>query len=250
MTVQKVYDAIDMAAPFSTQMDFDNAGLLVGDPQAVVAGVLVALDVTGPVIDEAVSRGANLIVTHHPVIFHPVKRVTADMLVYRLIREGISVISAHTNMDLAPGGVNDILAEKLGLAEVETLPPENLLRAGRLTRGMTPPEFAYFVKQRLDLHALRYCDGGTSIERVAVCGGSGGSELQAVLASGCQAYVTADVKHDVMLEAAHLGVTLIDGGHFGTETPVVERLAELARGALENVPVTVARSNEAPAVTI
>lgn len=250
MTVQNVYDAINAVADFSTQMDFDNAGLLVGDPSAAVTGALVALDVTDSIIDEAVDRGANLIVTHHPVIFHAIKRVTADMLVYRLVRENIAVISAHTNLDLAPGGVNDILAQKLELADVNVLPPENLLRAGRLSRGMTPPEFAYYVKQKLDLPALRYCDGGRAIEQVAVCGGSGGGELRDALAAGCQAYVTADVKHDVMLEAARLGVTLIDGGHFGTENHVIEYLADVVRGVLADTPVTVARGNQAPAVTI
>lgn len=250
MTVQNVYDAINAVADFSTQMDFDNAGLLVGDAGAAVTGALVSLDVTDSIIDEAVDRGANLIVTHHPVIFHAIKRVTADMLVYRLVRENIAVISAHTNLDLAPGGVNDILAQKLELADVNVLPPENLLRAGRLSRGMTPPEFAYYVKQKLDLPALRYCDGGRAIEQVAVCGGSGGGELRDALAAGCQAYVTADVKHDVMLEAAHLGVTLIDGGHFGTENHVIEYLADVARRVLADTPVTVARGNQAPAVTI
>ena len=160
MTVQDIYNAVDEAAAFSTQMDFDNAGLLVGDPKANVTSALVALDVTDAVIDEALSRGSNLIVTHHPVIFHAIKKVTSDMLVYRLIRENISVICAHTNLDLACGGVNDILAQKLDLQDIALVPPENLLRVGKLSRGMTPPEFAYYVKQKLDLPALRYCDGG------------------------------------------------------------------------------------------
>lgn len=250
MTVQNVYDAIDAVADFSTQMDFDNAGLLVGDPEASVTGALIALDVTDSVIDEAVDRGANLIVTHHPVIFHPMKRVTADTLVYRLVRENIAVISAHTNLDLAPGGVNDILAGMLELQDVQALPPENLLRAGRLGRGMTPPEFAYYVKQKLGLPALTYCDGGRVIERAAVCGGSGGGELKDALAAGCQAYVTADVKHDVMLSAAHCGITLIDGGHFGTENHVTKYLADVVGKALAGVPVVIARNNAAPAVTI
>jgi len=248
MTVQDIYNAVDEAAAFSTQMDFDNAGLLVGDPKANVISALVALDVTDAVIDEALSRGSNLIVTHHPVIFHVIKKVTSDMLVYRLIRENISVICAHTNLDLACGGVNDILAQKLDLQDIALVPPENLLRVGKLSRGMTPPEFAYYVKQKLDLPALRYCDGGAVIEQVAVCGGSGGSELREVWKTGCQAYVTADIKHDVMLEAIHLGITLIDGGHFETENHVIEYLAKLVRDT--GTETVIARANIAPSVTI
>ena len=128
MTVQDVYNKIDQAAPFSLAMEFDNPGLLVGDPSEEVNGALVALDVTDEVISEAVSRGANLIVTHHPVIYSPLKRVTSDLLVWKLVRENLSVISAHTNLDIARGGVNDILAEKLALSGVETLPPDHMVR--------------------------------------------------------------------------------------------------------------------------
>lgn len=251
VTVQNVYEAIDKAAAFSLALDFDNPGLLVGDPQEAVKSAVVALDVTEEVIQEAVSRGANLIVTHHPVIFHPMRRVTADTLVYRLIREGISVISAHTNLDIAAGGVNDILAGLLELQDAGPAGTENLMRVGTLKRGMTPPEFAYYVKQKLDLPALRYCDGGRAIERVAVVGGSGGSMLEEAALAGCEAFVTGDVKHDVMLDAAHRQITLLDAGHFGTETHVLGYLMDLVRTAAgEGVPVCIARSNQDPAVTI
>ena len=255
MNVKDVYNAIDAAAPFSLAMQFDNPGLLVGDPDEQVKGALVALDVTDNVIDEAVSRGANLIVTHHPVIFHPMKRVTADTLVWRLVRAGLSVVSAHTNLDIARGGVNDILAARLELADTapleETCPGEGIGRVGTLARGMTPPEFAYYVKRMLDLQAVRYCDGGRAIERVAVCGGSGGNMLEAAAAAGCQAYVTGDVKHDVMLDAVHRGITLLDAGHFGTETIVLDYLAGLVRAAVgEGVPVVIARTNVDVTTTI
>lgn len=251
MTVQTVYEALNRAADFSLAMDFDNPGLLVGDPNATVTGVLAALDVTDAVISEAVARGANLIVSHHPVIFHPMKRVTADTLVWRLIRENLSVISAHTNLDIAAGGVNDILAARLKLQAVAPVEPEGMARIGRLERGMTPPEFAYYVKQMLDACAVRYCDGGRAIERVAVCGGSGGSFLADIDHAGAQALVTGDVKHDVMLDAIHRGITIIDAGHFGTENFVVPYLAELARRALgAEIPVSIAQNNLDPCTTI
>lgn len=251
MTVKDVYDRINRAADFSLAMDFDNPGLLVGDPNAQVTSALAALDVTDAVIAEAVERGANLIVTHHPVIFHPMKRVTADTLVWKLIRNNLSVICAHTNLDVAKGGVNDILAETLGLLEITPLEnEEGLGRIGILPRGMTPPELAYYTKQRLDVDAVRYCDGGQAIQKVAVCGGSGGSLLASVAASGCQAFITGDVKHDVMLDAVHRGITLIDAGHFGTETLAVGYLAQLAGEVLGEKNVTIAQSNIPAAVTI
>ncbi|MEM1486117.1 Nif3-like dinuclear metal center hexameric protein [Oscillospiraceae bacterium PP1C4] len=254
MIVKDVYNAINSAADFSLAMGFDNVGLLVGDPDAMVKGVLIALDVTDNVIDEAVARGANLIVTHHPVIFNPMKRVTADTLVWRLIRADISVISAHTNLDIAKGGVNDILAQTLGLEEVvmleQTSDGEGLGRIGTLPRGMTPPEFAYYVKRMLNAGAVRYCDGGCAIEKVAVGGGSCGSLLDVVAKSGCQAFVTGDVKHDVMLDAVHRGITLIDAGHFCTENLVVEYLAKLTQDVLGETPVMIAKSNIDVATTI
>ncbi len=250
MTIQDVYNKIDQAAPFSLAMEFDNPGLLVGDPSKEVNGALVALDVTDEVISEAVSRGANLIVTHHPVIYSPLKRVTSDLLVWKLVRENLSVISAHTNLDIARGGVNDILAEKLALSGVETLPPDHMVRVGTVERGMTPPEFAYYVKRMLELPAVRYCDGGQAVERVAVCGGSGGSCLEEVIASGAQAFVTGDVKHSVMLEAVHRGITLIDAGHYGTEHHVLGYLSGLVRDALGGDAVAIARSDADPATVI
>ena len=251
MNLQKVYEAIDQAAPFSTALEFDNPGFLVGDPQEEVRGVLCALDVTGDVLREAVSRGANLIVTHHPVIFHPLKQVRADSLVWQCIRAGVSVISAHTNLDAAAGGVNDILCRKLELEAVCVAEDgEGMLRIGKLPRGMTPPEFGYYVKRMLDLPAVRYCDGGRAIERVAVCGGAGGSFLAAAKANGCQALVTGDVKHDLLLEAIRIGVTLIDAGHYGTEQFVVPYLAELVKTAVGDLPVTIASSGVDPSVTI
>lgn len=254
VTVKEVYQAIDHAASFSLAMEWDNPGHLVGDENAQITGVLVALDVTDSVIQEAATREMNLIVTHHPVIFTPMKKVTADSLVYRLIRENISVISAHTNLDIAKGGVNDLLAQRLELGRITGLEPvsetDSMGRCGELSRGMTPPEFGYYVKRRLNLPAVRYCDGGKAIEKVAVCGGSGGSLLSYAYKMGCQALVTGDVKHDVMLEGERLGVTIVDAGHFGTETIVVDYLAELLCGNFPDLEIKAAQSNRDVSVTI
>lgn len=125
MKVKDLLNAVDAIAPFALTMDFDNTGLLIGDPDAEVSGVMLALDCTQDVLTEAKKQGANLILTHHPVIFHGIKQVQADSVVYQAIRSGIHVISAHTNLDIAQGGVNDCLARRLGLEKVEGLTAVN-----------------------------------------------------------------------------------------------------------------------------
>ena len=150
LTVQRVYELIDALAPFDTQADFDNSGLLVGNPQAEVTGIHLALDVTDRVIDDALAAGANLIVTHHPLMFSARKRLTeADYeghLLIRLIANGLSLIAAHTNFDQAPGGMNDTLARLLGL---ESIVGEGFLRVGDLSAPMTAEAFADFAARQL-----------------------------------------------------------------------------------------------------
>lgn len=122
-TVLQIYEAIDRLAPFSLSMDFDNTGILVGDRQKKVGRALLALDCTKEVLRQAKELGAQLIITHHPIIFHPIKRVNEDSLVYHLLRSDIAVISAHTNLDIAQGGVNDLLAKRIGLSDCRGLQP-------------------------------------------------------------------------------------------------------------------------------
>lgn len=229
MIVYDFYDFLDERYDFSSALEFDNVGLLVGDGREKVTGVLVCLDCTDEAIGEAVKLGANLIVTHHPVIFDPLKAVTEQSLVYRLIRNGISVISAHTNLDQADGGVNDALAETLGLQNIEKIADREgfLYRIGELPESMTSDELAKMVGEKLSLR-VKFVGNNSFIKRVAVCGGAGGSMLADVIGAGVDAFVTADVKHNVFLDAHAEGLTLIDAGHFNTEDTVIEKLtAEL-----------------------
>lgn len=236
--VGDIYDFLDEWAPFSTQMDFDNAGLLVGSRETPVCRVLVALDATEPVIREAGRRRCQLIVTHHPVLFHPVRALTPEdgtaVKLVALIKKDLAVISAHTNLDIAPGGVNDVLLERLGLSPAGILEPMGSLadgqayglgRVGLLPEEMAPAAFLKWVKSALSAKGGRAVKGRRPIRRVAVCGGSGGDLIGRAAALGCDALVTGDVKYDQFLEAAQLGVTLVDGGHFATENPVTEELA-------------------------
>ncbi len=227
MTVYDIYDFLDERYDFSSALPYDNVGLLVGDGREKVTGVLVTLDCTDEAITEAVKQGANLIVTHHPVIFDPLKNVTEQSLIYRLIKNGISVISAHTNLDAADGGVNDTLAKKIGLSNIEKIfdSEDFAYRIGELDEALSADELARLVGERLGVR-VKYVGDNTFIKRVAVCSGSGGSMLTEVAGEGVDAFVTADVKHNVFMDAHMLGLTLIDAGHFETEDIIVEVLCK------------------------
>ncbi len=227
MIVYDIYDFLDEKYDFSSALPYDNVGLLVGDGREKVTGVLVCLDCTDEAVTEAARLGANLIVTHHPVIFDPLKSVTEQTLVYRLIRNGISVISAHTNLDGAHGGVNDALADAIGLINVEKIADSEgfLYRIGEIDEPLTADELAKTVGEKLNVRT-KYVGETAFIKRVAVCSGSGGSMLAEVLQTGADAYITADVKHNVFMEAHEAGITLIDAGHFNTEDIIVDVLCD------------------------
>lgn len=239
MTVYDIYDFLDEKYDFSSALPYDNVGLLVGDGREKVRGILVCLDCTDEAVSEAVRCGTNLIVTHHPVIFDPLKSVTEQSLVYRLIKNGISVISAHTNLDAASGGVNDALCRAVGLTDVEkVLDSEDFAyRIGELSEPMTSDELAKAVGEKLSVR-VKYVGASAFIKRVAVCSGSGGSMLSEVLQTGVDAYLTADVKHNIFMEAHEAGITLIDAGHFNTEDVVTEPLCEELRKAFPETAVT------------
>ena len=237
MIVYDIYDFLDEKYDFSSALEYDNVGLLVGDGRVKVSGVLVCLDCTDEAITEAVKRGANLIVTHHPVIFDPLKSVTEQSLVYRLIKNGISVISAHTNLDGAHGGVNDALCSAIGLENVEKVQDHEgfAYRIGELDEPMTSEEFAKSVGEKLSVRT-KYVGESSFIKRVAVCSGSGGSMLGEVINTGVDAYVTADIKHNVFMDAHEAGLTLIDAGHFNTEDIIIDTLCdELSKAFPETI---------------
>ena len=252
-TIKDIYQYIDSFAPFETQMDFDNAGLLVGREGSKVEKVLIALDITTPVIQEAVNMGAQLIVAHHPVIFTPLKAVSDTSVtgkkVLMLAENRIGAICAHTNLDAAQGGVNELLAKRLGLSKLTHLHPDGQDREGR-TYGigrvgtlntdapMDTKAFAEKVKRDLDAAGVRYMDAGKPVCRVAVGGGSCGNMLHDVVAAGCDTFVTADVKHDVFLLAMERGINLLDAGHFATEDIVIQPLADMIHAAFPRVIVT------------
>lgn len=231
-TVTHIYDAIDRLAPFWLTMDFDNTGILVGDRNREVSCALLALDCTPAVVEQAKQLGAQLIVTHHPVIFHPLKRVNEDAVVYLLIRSDIAVISAHTNLDIAQGGVNDALASAIGLRDCRGLELLNeqtgawLGRIGTLPEPLSPESFAAHIKACLNAASVKFAAAPRAIRTVALCSGSGADCLDAAISAGADALLTSEVKQHEYLAAAAAGISIFDAGHFDTEDIVIEPLRD------------------------
>lgn len=227
-TVGQIEDSLFALAPKDGAMDWDNVGLLVGDPQEQVGTVLTALDVTEPVVDEAISMGAQLIVAHHPVMnchWNPVQTLREDTpqgrLLRKMVRSNLSAICMHTNLDVAKGGVNDALAETLKLVDPGPLCSDGLGRVGTVGNGPCAlPDFVAEVSAALRCNGLRYANAGKSVFRVAVAGGGCSEFMAQVIACGCDTFVTADVGYHTFLDAVSLGINLIDAGHFPTEDVV------------------------------
>ena len=243
MTVQDIFDFLNERFPVATACDFDNVGLLVGDRKHPVSRVMIALDCTKEAIAAAKENGCELIVTHHPVIFDPLRSVTADSLVYDLIANGIAVISMHTNLDVGNGGVNDHLCKALALSNSEKFTCEDgyALNKGTLPRPMSPEELARYLTERLG-GTVRYLQTKREIQTVAVCSGSGGRYWQDARSHGLDALITADVKHDVFTDASNADYPLFDAGHFHTEDVVVEPLATLLRSQFPDLAVFTSHS--------
>lgn len=254
-TVADIAQYIDTLAPQFMKMDWDNVGLLCGGKDRPVTRILVALDPFEEVCREAAAWGAELIVTHHPLIFQPLKSVTDETATGRAIQllcaAGISAVNAHTNLDCAPGGVNDVLAVLLGLSDIRILNPMGvdaqdrewgLLRSGYVTRQALT-EFLPFVKERLGCQGLRYVDGGKLVHKVAIGGGACASELMDAVQAGCDTFVTSDVKYNQFWDAKDLGLNLIDAGHFYTENPVVGYLAGKIAARFPEVAVRISENH-------
>lgn len=236
-TNREIFDFLNEKYPVDTACDFDNPGFLVGDGAAQTAGVLTALDCDAAALEAAVQNGCNLIVSHHPVIFEPLKAVTVESVIYALIRAGVSVISMHTNLDIGAGGVADCLCAAAGFENPEVYHAADgfALRRVRIS-PCEAPELARRLRQTLG-GAVRYTDGGRAIEKILVCPGGGGGYVDEAVRGGFDALVTGDVKHNQLVQAANAGLSLFDAGHFATEDTVVEPLAALLRRRFRKLPV-------------
>ena len=249
-TVQQILSFIDQWAPFHTQLPYDNSGLLVGDGQAAVTGITVALDITRQTVLFADEHKDNLIVSHHPVIFHPLKTIHQGSPVWELAHRGIHALCAHTNLDAASGGVSDHLAQLLTLQVTGTIadpefpaqPPT--ARIGKLPQALSCDQFAAFVQQTLSCGGLRYTSIGRPIQTVAVCGGAGGDFLLPAQQAGADVLVTGDIRHHEWLLAQEYNMMLIDAGHFATEYPIVAVLARRLQETFPTVPVHIGEQQD------
>ena len=235
VSAKEIYDYLDTIAPFDTAMDFDNAGLLVGDEQTVSNKVLVALDATSAVIREAARLNASIVITHHPIIFDPLRVLDSRSAPYLAALYGITVVSAHTNLDIAVGGVNDTLAEAIGVIPCQRFDKDCAL-LGELEKEMTCRALAAHLKERLRLPGLRYADMGVSlgnkewpIRRVLVSCGAGGSNVPLAIKCGARAIVTGEIKHHQILLAQDYDIAVLDLGHFGSEDCIIPKLVRQLR---------------------
>ena len=231
VTIGDIYNFIDSIAPFSTQEPWDHSGLLLGNRDKKVSKIMTCLDVTSDTVSKAIDFGADLIVSHHPVIWDPLSNIDFNSPVAMAVRASIGVISAHTNWDLAEGGVNDVLSSVIGLQNIEKLAEdgeEAMLRVGELKVPVPASEFAEIVAESLD-SVVRVTKPDKMIRRVAVCGGAGACFINALPGKNVDAYVTGEVKHNEYLDAIEADISLITAGHYETETISMPILLEFLK---------------------
>lgn len=234
MTVEELNLIFEQRVPRTLSCSWDNDGLLCcPDPNRTVKRILIALDVTETTVEMAVNGGFDLLLTHHPLIFRPIKALTPAACVprklLRLVGAGISAIALHTRLDALDGGVNDALAEALGGDTAGRFPCEEALegRIIRLASPMSSADFAALVKEKLGTDAVNLADAGLPVQTVGLVGGEGGDFIYAAKAAGCDTYLTGRAGYHLMLDAAESGINVIEAGHFATERPVCARLGEL-----------------------
>lgn len=232
MKVMEIYDYLDSIAPFEKAISRDNCGLLVGGFDSDIKRAIVVLDVTNEIISEAAAKAAQLIISHHPVIYTPMNSFTDSSPAFRAAQNNISIICAHTNLDIAPGGVNDILIRTLGIKKTGTLENTNGCVALALCpeNYSSPLALAKHVKEMTGVSVVRLLNADRPIKTLAVCCGGGASFFEFVIDSGADAYITGDLKYPQAVDAKRLGITLVDVGHYETEIlfaqPLIAQLSQ------------------------
>ena len=215
-------------------MSWDNDGLMCcPDPEREVRRVLAVLDITEEAVDEAIRGGYDLILSHHPLVFRGIKSLTdrdgVGRKLLKLVQNGISAMSFHTRLDALTGGVNDLLAASLGLAEVTPFGTEQIGRIGTLPSAVSSEEFAHMVKATLNAPTVLLSSAGKRVSRVAVLGGSGRDDLFAAIAAGADTFLSGELGYHAMVDAPENGVNLVEAGHFYTEYPICKWLCDAAR---------------------
>lgn len=256
MTVYELYRELEKRIPRELSCAWDNDGLMCcPHPEREVRRVLVALDITAAVVEAAIAGKYDLIVSHHPLIFRPLKAIEPQNPVARkcisLLSAGIAAMSFHTRLDAVEGGVNDTLAEALGLQNVLPFAGDDgaaIGRVGELKSPMSVEEFAATVKRVTEAAAVSYTDVGIPVRRVALLGGSGSDDVLAAERAGADTYLSGEIAHHHMTDAPERGMNLISAGHFETEQPVTRRLSAMLSELLPDAVVD--RINSNPIKTI
>ena len=250
MKIQELYYFLNERIPESLSCEWDNDGLMCcPDGSREVHRVLIALDITAAIAERAINEGYDVILSHHPLIFRPLKALNDSDPVakktLRLLLSGVTAMSFHTRLDAVVGGVNDTLAAALGLLEVVPFAEngEEIGRIGELKDAMTLDDFAARVKSVTGAPYVQVADAGVPVRRVALLGGGGASDADAAKAAGADTYLTGELKHNQLTDAPENGMNLIAAGHFYTEDLVCRRLAELVAEADPKIEITVANSN-------
>lgn len=232
MTVSEIYEALENRIPRALSCEWDNDGLMCcPDPQTSVRRVLVALDVTGDTVRQAIDGAYDLIVSHHPMIFRPLKAVDPAQYVAKravdLIRAGVSVMSFHTRLDAVTGGVNDTLAALLDLTDVTPFGEEGIGRIGNFACPCSLAAFADTVKRVTGAPAVLLGDAERLVSRVALLGGSGSDDVAAAKRAGADTYLSGELAYHALCDAKENGMNLVAAGHFYTEAPVCRTLQTL-----------------------
>ena len=252
-TVQQVYEEMQRIAPLELAESWDNPGLLV-DCGGTVQKVLVTLDITPEVVEEAARKHCEVIVAHHPVIFSPLKKIGPQEVPCQLVRAGISAICMHTNLDAAEGGVNEVLAGIFGMKNLETFADgcgrvgEIELNSGKGLADQVQKELASRcnLPENGPAVQIKLVDNGRMVKRLAVISGAGGSLFEEAIAVGADCLLTGEANHHHAIDAKRLGLSLIAAGHYATEFPVTAAVAEKLRAALPELEVLVSEANKDP----
>ncbi len=253
-TISEIYDYIDNIAPFASQSGWDNSGLIVGSREKRVSRVLVTLDITEEVADEAADIGAELVISHHPVIFHPLKTLKDDEPSFRLLKNGISAICVHTPWDMAEGGMNDTIINMLGFEKTDGLletvcggeKPVGFGAFCIADREYTPAEMAFKLRDALGCNSLKFNNTEMPIRKLAVCTGSGGDFVAKAKEVGADGYVTAEIHHDKWLLAQRLGIAVFDCGHYHTENPGMFTLCRMLSADFPEIEFVMSEKNGDP----
>ncbi len=250
--ISDVYSFLDEKYPLSLQESWDNSGYIVESDSEKCSKILLTLDITNDSVDEAVNKKADLAISHHPVIFNPLKKIQVDTPVYKLVRSGIGAICMHTNLDIAEGGTNTVIAgkiaEKLGIsANIEPLEDCGLGCIIELEKVVDCDKLAEILKDIFNIERVKMSMYGEYIlSKIAICSGSGGSLWKLAKAKGCDALITGDVKHDVWIDANNSKFTIIDCGHFHTENLVLWELRRVLEEKFPMVDVEISESSVDP----